>query len=51
MLRILNNLRVLSSELPDALEKIVDAKDAEVIDGGDKWAQGLFADAIKAYSH
>ncbi|GIJ86672.1 hypothetical protein Asppvi_005564 [Aspergillus pseudoviridinutans] len=51
MLRILKHLRVLSSELPDALEKIVDAKNAEVIDGGDKWAQGLFADAIKAYSH
>ncbi|KAF7165763.1 hypothetical protein CNMCM5623_009842 [Aspergillus felis] len=51
MLRILKNLRVLSSELPAALEKIVDAKNAEVIDGGDKWAQGLFADAIKAYSH
>ncbi|EAW16850.1 cell wall mannoprotein 1 family protein [Aspergillus fischeri NRRL 181] len=50
MLRILNNLSVLSSELPNALEKIVDAKDAEEIDGGEKWVQGLFADAIKAYS-
>lgn len=34
MLRILKNLSVLSSELPNALEKIVDAKDAEEIDGG-----------------
>jgi hypothetical protein len=50
MLRILKNLSVLSSELPNALEKIVDAKDAEEIDGGEKWVQGLFADTIKAYS-
>ncbi|RLL95263.1 hypothetical protein CFD26_104825 [Aspergillus turcosus] len=50
MLRMLNNLKVLSKELPVALEPKVDAKDAEEIKSGEKWAQGLFVDAIKAYT-
>ncbi|RHZ66711.1 cell wall mannoprotein 1 family protein [Aspergillus thermomutatus] len=50
MLRILNKLSVLSAELPDALGEKVDAKDAELIKGGEKWVQGLFGAAIKAYT-
>ncbi|KAF7126003.1 hypothetical protein CNMCM5793_002362 [Aspergillus hiratsukae] len=50
MLCMLNNLKVLSKELPDALEEKLDAKDAEEIKSGEEWARGLFADAVKAYT-
>ncbi|EAW12402.1 cell wall mannoprotein 1 family protein [Aspergillus clavatus NRRL 1] len=50
MLHTLQTLKVLSDELPDALEQIVDATHAGVIQGGKVWVDGLFDDAIGAFA-